>query len=93
MLRSDSLMCRGGFELRRLCVLGMRRPTAHTCWQRHLAQQPLLLLEDGTLLEAQLQQDVQVLWCGWRWGRCSLAPKPLCESSQVSTTSLAFCRY
>ncbi|PRW61174.1 DEK-like isoform X2 isoform B [Chlorella sorokiniana] len=55
----------GGFDLRQLCVVGTRSPTAHTCWQRHLAQQPLLLLQDGTLLEAQLQQDVQVVEA-WR---------------------------
>ena len=100
MLRFDSLMCRGGFDLRRLCVLGTRRPTAHTCWQRHLAQQPLLLLEDGTLVEAQLQLDVQVRRCGvggvmsvWGGVLSGFVQTALCvASSQVKDSSLVIPR-
>ncbi len=65
-LSAPSPCCRGGFDLRRLCVVGTCSPTAHICWQRHLTQQPLLLLDDGTLLEVQVQQGVQVRLGGGR---------------------------
>ena len=63
------LACRGGLRLRRLCVVGAASPTAHCTWQRQQAQQPLLLLQDGTLLEVQLQQAERVGEGGERF-RC-----------------------
>ena len=59
--RPITCICRGGLRLRRLCVVGAVSPTAHCAWgQRQQAQQPLLLLQDGTLREVHLQQTERV---------------------------------
>jgi hypothetical protein len=57
-------------------VVACERPSAHCCWQRQLAQRPLVLLRDGSLLEVALRERAEVVEA-WRAPPDAVPPRLL----------------